>query len=1358
MASMVFDGVGEWLANQRWYGAKDRTIEHYVPREVWLLSLPGEHPTWLVVLDLFAGEDLVHSVTLMATRCEADAPDRIGEIDHIPVAEVGTRPNAILTLVQAILDQRALPGGMRSGSLSLFRHYTPQRAVLRAGEQTHSSFVIDDELIVKFKRVYEDGPDPEFEIGRELSLLSMKGIPPLLGAVVGPRLEGIITVHPIIHGVANGWDAALSTLGASETTKTGEDGPTIGLAPSRFFTLGKALREIHEALAERLPAADGAVRSPEAWREVLRTEYGQTIEMMMRAGYDAYDGLLRHLDWVFDHLPEHDEPIQRIHGDLHLGQTLLEADGSWWIVDFGGEPAREVQERQELHGRIYDVAGLTRSIAYAEATAIHQGVTPAKAYTWSLQARQQLLAGYQITATERQWLYAHELRRHFYEVRYELKHRPDWVTIPLSGFDEDPQALADVDVPLQAVTTVVNKSVKTAQPVDSYAIDLGSVPVSQLDPLFGAPVSPFSAVTVAESAVPESADEAATAPVVDETPAEETPVEETAVEDVAGEDVAGEEPVGEAPVNEESVSEETVATEAVMDEPVEQNASPHNASTSTDNETPEMVPTDGDQLDEPTTRVGTIPLSPTLEEQPMADQEQFEPQREESAFDTLYRVADQLADGRLATPHDLLGVHHTPAGWVQRIWRPDATAVYYQPTPESPLVAALEIRPALFETAPMADQPNPGQARWQVHYGPDQVFTLVDPYAFEPSLGEMDIHLWQEGRHEQVWTVLGANRRTMHGINGVSFAVWAPNAKAVRVIGDFNSWDGRLHPMRTLGSSGIWEIFIPDVPDGSLYKYELITADDRLVTRADPFAKWAELPPGQASRVFTSKGVDTSSPHWRPTGEAHKNRLSIYEVHLGSWRYRDGRPMTYAELAQELVPHVKAMNFTHVEFLPVAEHPYAPSWGYQVTGQFAPTSRFGTPDDFRELVKAFHDAGIGVIVDWVPAHFPKDEWALARFDGTHLYEHADPRQGEHPDWGTLVFNFGRNEVRNFLVASALYWIEEMGVDGLRVDAVASMLYLDYSRDEGQWVPNEYGGRENLEAVRFLQEVNATVYKRNPNALMIAEESTSWDGVSRSTDQGGLGFGFKWNMGWMHDTLQYVAHETVHRKWHHDDLTFGLVYAWSENFILPLSHDEVVHGKQALLAKMPGDDWQKFANLRTLYAWMWGHPGKQLLFMGGEFGQWREWASERELDWGCMAAEPHIGVHRLVSDLNAVQSHFGALYQRDTTPDGFTWLIGDDADTNVLAFARHGEAGEAPIVVVANFAPVPRHDYRVPLPQAGMWKEILNTDAQVYGGSGVGNQGRVNAGGEGFNGQPASTLMSIPPLGVLYLTPEDAPMA
>jgi 1,4-alpha-glucan branching enzyme len=619
-------------------------------------------------------------------------------------------------------------------------------------------------------------------------------------------------------------------------------------------------------------------------------------------------------------------------------------------------------------------------------------------------------------------------------------------------------------------------------------------------------------------------------------------------------------------------------------------------------------------------------------------------------------------------------------------------------------------------------------------------------------LGDIDLHLVGEGRHERLYEKLGAHVTD----EGVAFAVWAPNASKVSVVGEWNSWDGRANPMEQRGISGIWEAVVPDVPEGSLYRYEITTQEGHILLKSDPYAFAAEKPPGNASRVWRSR-YEWGDDAWlerRRESEPYRAPVSIYEVHLGSWRRTlDNEPLGYRELAEQLGAYARDMGFTHVELLPVMEHPYSGSWGYQVTGYFAPTARFGDPDDLRAFVDELHRQEIGVILDWVPAHFPRDEWALARFDGTALYEHEDPRRGAHPDWGTLVFNYGRHEVRNFLLASALYWLREFHADGLRVDAVASMLYLDYSRRQGEWVPNAFGGREDLDAVSFLQQLNEVVHGREPGVISAAEESTAWPGVSRPVYLGGLGFGYKWNMGWMHDTLDYFQRNPVHRRFHHHQLTFSLVYAFSENFVLPLSHDEVVHGKRSLVDKLPGDRWQKLANLRALYAYMWAHPGKKLLFMGGEIAQWREWDAETSLDWHLLEQRDHQGVQTLVRDLNRIYRETPALWEDDFEPSGFRWLEPNDAATNALAFARFGKDETRPLVCVCNFSPVPRYGYRLGLPGRGRWREALNTDSEFYGGSGVGNLGAVEAEAVPWHDQPFSAELTLPPLSVVWLVPE-----
>jgi 1,4-alpha-glucan branching enzyme len=717
-----------------------------------------------------------------------------------------------------------------------------------------------------------------------------------------------------------------------------------------------------------------------------------------------------------------------------------------------------------------------------------------------------------------------------------------------------------------------------------------------------------------------------------------------------------------------------------------------------------------------------------------------------------------IVAGRLADPHHLLGAHPHDGGVVVRAWRPEAETVVARP--DSGAAVELERRhPAgLFEGF-LPEAAAPLRYELDVSYPDGNTLTLRDPYAFPPTIGELDLHLAGEGTHESLYERLGAHARQIDGIAGTAFAVWAPNARTVSLVGDFNGWDGRLNPMRSLGASGIWELFLPGVAEGERYKFELRAANGELLPlKADPYALAAEVPPATASRVYRSR-YEWRDDDWlaeRRARDPLREPMTIYEVHLDSWRRKpSGGALTYDELATELAEYAEDLGFTHVELLPVMHHPFPGSWGYQVTGYFAPTPRLGEPDDFRSFVDRLHSHGLGVILDWVPAHFPRDEWALARFDGTALYEHDDPRRGSHPDWGTLVFNLGRNEVRNFLLANALFWLREYHADGLRVDAVASMLYLDYSRRAGEWVPNAFGGNEDLDAVDFLRLFNELVHEREPGTISAAEESTAWPGVSRPTYLGGLGFGFKWNMGWMHDTLDYFQREPVHRRFHHHQLTFSLMYAFSENFVLPLSHDEVVHGKRSLLSKMPGDRWQQLANLRSLYAYMWAHPGKKLLFMGGELAQEREWDHAGSLDWHLLERPGHSGIHSLVRDLNRLYLDEPALWQLDFEPAGFRWLEANDADANILAFVRLPERGGRPVVCVCNLSPVPRDAYRLGLPRPGRWHELLNTDSTFYGGSDIGNLGGVVADGPPWHEQPQSAELRLPPLGVLWLAPDAA---
>ncbi|WP_328785058.1 1,4-alpha-glucan branching enzyme [Streptomyces canus] len=703
----------------------------------------------------------------------------------------------------------------------------------------------------------------------------------------------------------------------------------------------------------------------------------------------------------------------------------------------------------------------------------------------------------------------------------------------------------------------------------------------------------------------------------------------------------------------------------------------------------------------------------------------------------------RLLAGAHHDPHALLGAHPVAGGIVFRALRPFARAVSVVTDGERRRLAS-EGDGLFSGLLPLDTIPD---YTLVVAYA-DGEQEVHDPYRFLPALGDTDLHLIREGRHEQLWKALGAEPMTHEGVTGTRFTVWAPNAQGVRVAGEFTFWDGQAFPMRSLGSSGVWELFLPGIGEGARYKFEITSRHGDRFLKSDPMARSTEVPPATAS-VVTSSRFEWGDQEWmarRGEVPVHEAPFSVYEIHLPTWR----KGLTYRQLAEQLPAYVRDLGFTHVELMPVAEHPFGGSWGYQVTGFYAPTARLGTPDDFKYLIDALHRAGVGVIMDWVPAHFPKDDWALARFDGDPLYEPGDSRRAEHPDWGTYEFDLGRVEVRNFLVANAVYWCEEFHIDGLRVDAVASMLYLDYSRDSGQWSPNVFGGREDLDAVAFLQEMNATVYRRAPGVVTIAEESTAWDGVTRPTDSGGLGFGLKWNMGWMHDSLGYISHEPVHRKYHHNEMTFSMVYAYSENYILPISHDEVVHGKQALVSKMPGDWWQQRANHRAYLGFMWAHPGKQLLFMGQEFAQGAEWSESHGPDWWLLdpaygAEADHRGVRDLVRDLNTAYRATPALWQRDTDPGGFRWVIGDAAEDNVFAFLRFDAAG-SPLLAVSNLSPVVREDYRLTVPDGlPLWQESLNTDAARYGGGDIVRRDPVKA-------EDGALRLALPPLATVWLVP------
>jgi len=727
--------------------------------------------------------------------------------------------------------------------------------------------------------------------------------------------------------------------------------------------------------------------------------------------------------------------------------------------------------------------------------------------------------------------------------------------------------------------------------------------------------------------------------------------------------------------------------------------------------------------------------------------------------DSLAALAGQAVEGRLTDPFALFGPHESDsgAGRVVRTLQPGALGVALVDRATGTTLAQMEhVGHGLWAAPLPAAKPYLLRVQW-----PGGVFETEDPYSFGLLLGDLDLHLFAEGRHRDLGRVFGAQLREVDGVAGVLFSVWAPNARRVSVVGDFNGWDGRRHPMRLRHEAGVWELFVPRLATGERYKFEVAGADGTVVHKADPLARRTELPPATASIVAPPPDFAWSDEDWmegRAACQAADRPLAIYELHPASWMRPEGAPEAtfgWRALAERLIPYVADLGFTHIELMPIMEHPFGGSWGYQPLSQFAPSARFGTPEGFAKFVDEAHRAGLGVILDWVPAHFPADAHGLATFDGTHLYEHADPREGYHQDWNTLIYNLGRREVAGMLLSSALWWAREFHVDGLRVDAVASMLYRDYSRKAGEWVPNIHGGRENLESIAFLRELNSRMATDGLGAITLAEESTAFPGVTAPVASGGLGFDYKWNMGWMHDSLHYSERDPAHRSWHHDEITFGLVYSFSESFVLPISHDEVVHGKGSLLTKMPGDEWRRFANLRAYLAFMWTHPGKKLLFMGCELAQPTEWNHDGQLPWDLLAEHKHAGVQRLVRDLNRLLKAEGALHARDTDHTGFGWIVGEDRAQSVFVWQREGRSGDAPLVIALNMTPEPRHDYRIGVPQAGPWREVLNSDSALYGGSNVGNLGELAAQPQPLHGRAASLTLTIPPLGLVVLKPGAA---
>ncbi len=1224
-----------WLPAQRWYPAKGSSVRLQL---AGCFTLPdpegavGLEVHFVTVESADRVETLQIPLSFRQSPLDGAGNALVGQAEH---SELGHRwvydathdPVFIAAWLDFLHSNDSAPDGTASAASSAaFRaariRGTVGRSRVLSGEQSNTSVVVPNAelpVIIKFFRVLATGTNPDVEVGAALSEAGCTDVPALHGwaaaswTEAGRQMAGNLCVmHEFIRGGEDVW--TLARTAALE----GRD------FTSEAAAIGRATANVHRSLLATMGGHAPSAREREACIEavVSRIQWAWSEAGAVVGPYEEHiAGVIARLR-AAPELPA----LQRIHGDLHLGQ-LLHAEGAggqrWLILDFEGEPLRPVAERNQPDLPLRDVVGMLRSFDYAAAGAREEPggagadseesarAREARASRFALDTSAAFVAGYQQlqegTVDPASPLFvALWLDKALYEVVYEKRNRPDWVSVPVRAVR---QALDSMESGAKMDEPEVNKP-EAGRP-DLIKPELSTSPV------------------------PGAAGKA----------------------------------TGPAPI------------------PVDQ------------------------------------------------------------------EVLQRISDASYYAPHSVLGAHLDSHGHVTiRAVRHLAKDVV--------VVTATQRVPMRHEfggiwTA-LLEPEDPGHApdyRLEVSYPDGLTITSDDPYRFLPTLGELDMHLIGEGRHETLWTVLGAHVQRYHSglgnVTGVSFAVWAPNAQAVRIKGDFNHWDARHHAMRSLGSSGIWEIFIPDVGAGAGYKFEILGRHGDWFEKADPMAYGTEIPPLTASRVVESS-YRFGDEEWmaaRAARDPHNSPMSVYEVHLGSWRLGLG----YKELATELVEYVRWMGFSHVELMPVAEHPFGGSWGYQVTSYFAPTSRFGHPDEFRHLVDALHQADIGVLMDWVPAHFPKDSWALAQFDGGPLYEHSDPRLGEHPDWGTLIFDFGRSEVRNFLVANALYWLEEFHIDGLRVDAVASMLYLDYSREEGQWSPNRFGGRENLEAISFLQEVNATAYKRYPGIVTIAEESTAFPGVTAPTSGGGLGFGLKWNMGWMHDSLAYVSEDPVNRRWHHGTVTFSMVYAFTENFLLPISHDEVVHGKGSMLRKMPGDRWQELANLRAFLAYQWAHPGKQLIFMGTEFGQEAEWSEQHGLDWWLADMPPHRGLQLLVRQLNERYRQTPALYALDNDPAGFEWINANDGDHNVLSFIRRDSEGK-PLVCLVNFAGNPHLDFRVGMPSAGRWTEVLNTDDEEFGGSGVGNGGTVVAEAEEYDGKPASARLTLPPLAVLYLVP------
>ncbi|WP_192796640.1 1,4-alpha-glucan branching protein GlgB [Serinicoccus kebangsaanensis] len=1391
LSPMFEEFLPGWIARQRWYRGK-RAAAGAPPRLRRVSGIRWQDPYGEVgledhiLVDESGPEPVVYQVPL-TYRAEA-----VPFLEHALVAtaehsDLGTRyiydathdPVFAHVLLSEMYADHEVPAA-RSRRIAA-PGPMPALAASRvlSGEQSNTSIIVDmhgedGPVIIKVFRVLQDGENPDVTVQTAVSQGGSRQVPDPIGAVegrwvspTGDEAHGHLAfAQEFLPGTEDAWRRALVAAGADEDFTEGAR------------SLGAATAAVHTVLREAFGTRPGAER-----RSELVAQMRSRAEQAFRDApeLEAYRAPV--LD-VYAELESSDLPdLQRVHGDYHLGQVLDAPGRGWVLLDFEGEPLRPLAQRSEPDLALRDVAGMLRSFDYAAASATLAGSGDRGG--WGAAAREAFLDGYADEAGEdlrtvhASLLAALELDKALYEVSYEASNRPDWVAIPVGAVERllgaapttEPPAGATKETPVSPSDTP-----RASDPSSSTGADAPPAPdeaaESARDQATGSGPGE-QAVPAAPSDTPDAA--------ASEQPSASVPDDDYGASLIEVERHDG--PLAHPPTGDRRAASGSIAPTSASGGVSASGGYPHAPVPPPEDMQVGTVPPAARPREE--IEVSTRPalLASGWSGEPQGDPEvrravaweeasgseqvvsgrpaarrpleqPSEPAAPHTAPLDLDEAAD-VVDGLHRNPHALLGAHAHDGHVTVRTLQPEAQGVEVLLADGSRVPMAHETGGIWVAVLPTETVP---AYRLRVATG-GRTHLVDEAYRHGPSLGRTDLHLIGEGRHEELWRALGSHVMTLRDelgeVTGTRFAVWAPHAVAVHVVGDFNGWNGATHALRAHDDVGVWELFVPGVREGAHYKYDITGPDGVRRAKADPMARASEVPP------FTNSVVTVSTHRWgdadwmaaRAAGDIHHGPMSIYEVHLGSWR----KGLGYTEIADQLVPYVAEMGFTHVELMPVMHHPYGGSWGYHVTGYYAADSRFGHEDGLRYLIDRLHQAGVGVILDWVPGHFATDPWALARFDGTPIYEHPDPRKGWHPEWGSYIFDFGRPEVRNFLVANASYWLEEFHADGLRVDGVASMLYLDYSRDEGQWIPNRHGGRENLEAVALLQEANATAYRRSPGVVLIAEESTSWPGVTAPTDKGGLGFGFKWNMGWMHDTLGYLGASPFARAHQHHAVTFSLVYAFSEKFILPISHDEVVHGKGSLVRKMAGDAWQKFATTRAFLAYQWSHPGKQLIFMGSEFAQAREWADGGSLDWELTQRPEHAGVQSLVRDLNRLYAELPALWQIDHHADGFAWLDANDAGRNQYAYLRWGN--ESPdglrpvVVVVVNFSGVTHHQVHVGLPYAGRWREVLNTDATTYGGSGQGNLGFVEAVDHPHQGQPHSALITVPPMGAVWLVPD-----